>query len=80
MSARPVKGVTSATMQFEEWWAARRPALLRFAYVVTAGDAHLAEDLLQVTLTRMWRRWADIADTGADAYARRAIVNDAFLT
>ncbi len=71
-----VRGVTATTRSFDEWWVARRPALLRFAYAVAAGDAHRAEDVLQVVMVRVWRRWAHIIDDGADAYVRKAIVNE----
>jgi RNA polymerase sigma-70 factor (sigma-E family) len=53
---------------FEAWALARRGALARSAYLLTT-DVHLAEDLVQETLTRVadhWRR----AHRNPDAYAR----------
>ena len=44
-------------MQFEAYVAARGPALLRFAYVLTT-DAHAAEDLVQSALADTYRHWA----------------------
>jgi DNA-directed RNA polymerase specialized sigma24 family protein len=48
-------------------------ALLRSAYVLT-GDKHLAEDLVQTTLSRTHRAWGRLDDTShAEAYARRVM-------
>lgn len=58
---------------FESWVAARRPALLRTAYLLT-GDLHEAEDLVQNTLIRIVGHWRKIADA-PDPYVRRALVN-----
>lgn len=54
-------------------YAAGRP--LRTAYVLT-GDRGHAEDLLQEVLVRMHRRWRLIR-ISPEAYARRALVNEA---
>jgi len=60
---------------FREFVAARSPALLRTAWLLT-GDAHLAEDLLQTALARTWPQWARLHPTGdPDAYVRRVMVN-----
>ncbi|HET7071249.1 MAG TPA: SigE family RNA polymerase sigma factor [Nocardioides sp.] len=45
---------------FEEFVAARRPALLRSAYLLT-GSHHDAEDLVQTTLLRVVPKWSRIA-------------------
>src|SRR3954447_23795540 len=37
--------------QFRSYVITSRPALLRTATLLTAGDTHLAEDLVQTTLT-----------------------------
>jgi RNA polymerase sigma-70 factor (sigma-E family) len=39
------------------------------------GDWDRADDLVQETLVRLHRRWASIAIAGADAYARRVLLN-----
>ncbi len=59
--------------EFELWVHARGGALARSAYLLT-GDAHLAEDLLQETLTRVAQKWRKVGDS-PDAYARRVMHN-----
>jgi RNA polymerase sigma-70 factor (sigma-E family) len=59
--------------EFELWVRARGGALARSAYLLT-GDAHLAEDLLQETLTRVAQKWRRVGDS-PDAYARRVMHN-----
>jgi RNA polymerase sigma-70 factor (sigma-E family) len=59
---------------FEEFVAARGPRLLRVAWLLT-GDAHLAEDLLQTVLARVWPKWGRIADENPEAYVRKALVH-----
>ncbi|WP_344442386.1 SigE family RNA polymerase sigma factor [Kitasatospora nipponensis] len=59
---------------FEEYVAARQGALLRTAYLLT-GDAHLAQDLVQSTLLRVWQRWSRIGPMEhADGYVHRVMV------
>jgi RNA polymerase sigma-70 factor (sigma-E family) len=61
--------------EFELWVRARGGALARSAYLLT-GDTHLAEDLLQETLTRVAQKWRRVHREGApDAYARRVMHN-----
>ncbi|MFF0446232.1 SigE family RNA polymerase sigma factor [Streptomyces sp. NPDC004609] len=59
---------------FEEFVAARGPRLLRVAWLLT-GDAHLAEDLLQTVLARVWPRWRKIAGDHPEAYIRKALIH-----
>jgi RNA polymerase sigma-70 factor (sigma-E family) len=66
--------VRGATPSFEEFVAACGPRLLRVAWLLTA-DAHLAEDLLQTVLARIWPKWQRIAAGEPEAYARRALIN-----
>lgn len=62
-------------MEFEQYVAARGPALQRLAYVLT-GDAHAAEDLTQAALYDVLRHWRRVARAGhPDAYVRRVVVN-----
>lgn len=62
---------------FEEFMAARWQPLFRTAYLLT-GNRHDAEDLLQTALARTCVRWDAIRDKGAaDAYVRRAMLNEA---
>jgi RNA polymerase sigma-70 factor (sigma-E family) len=60
---------------FREFVAARRPALLRTAYLLTGNRAD-AEDLVQSVLAKTYLAWDRIEDRGAlDGYVRRAMVN-----
>jgi RNA polymerase sigma-70 factor (sigma-E family) len=59
---------------FEEYVAARMPALLRTAYLLT-GHPHDAEDLVQATLVKVVPAWKRIAGN-PDAYVRRVMVNE----
>lgn len=62
--------------EFTEWLAARQPALLRTAYLLT-GERHAAEDLLQTSLAKLYLAWDKVHDRGAvDGYARRIMVNE----
>ena len=60
---------------FDSWVAARGPALLRLAYVLT-GNATDAEDVVQDALSRALPRWSRISTVDdPDAYVRRMVVN-----
>ena len=62
--------------EFRAYVVASRPRLVRTATLLTAGDRHLAEDLVQTTLTRLFLAWPRIRKAdGPDAYARRTLVN-----
>ncbi|MFD9428417.1 MULTISPECIES: SigE family RNA polymerase sigma factor [unclassified Streptomyces] len=61
--------------EYLEFVAVRAKALYRSAYVLAAGDTHLAEDLVQETLGRVYVHWKRVA--GADspaAYAQTVLV------
>ncbi len=58
---------------FDDYVVARERHLLRVAYLL-AQDAHLAEDLVQTTLTRAWFAWHRI-DGDPDPYVRKILVN-----
>jgi RNA polymerase sigma-70 factor (sigma-E family) len=62
--------------QFHRFVATRRAGLVRTATLLTAGDAHLAEDLVQSTLTKLYVAWPAFqrADN-PDGYVRRTLVN-----
>ena len=60
---------------FNEYVVARTAALSRMAYLLTA-DHHLAEDLLQIGLTRLASRWPEVRHGSPDAYVRRILVNE----
>lgn len=62
--------------EFEQYVFARRAELLRTATLLTAGDRHLAEDLVQSTLTRLYVAWPAFQRArNPGGYARRALVN-----
>ncbi|HEX2132263.1 MAG TPA: SigE family RNA polymerase sigma factor [Actinophytocola sp.] len=63
-------------MEFGEYMARQRPALMRFATVLT-GQAWLADDLVSDVLCRAFERWDRISRMAEpNAYVRRMIVND----
>jgi RNA polymerase sigma-70 factor (sigma-E family) len=65
----------SAEGDFEAYVAARGPALLRLAYVLT-GNASDAQDVVQEALSRALPRWKRITEADdLDAYVRRMVVN-----
>jgi len=66
--------------QFSEYYAARGASLRASAYLL-CGDWHLAGDLTQTALTKLYLTWHRVrADGAVDAYARqiifRAFVDD----
>lgn len=64
-----------ADAEFGAYMAARWPVLVRTAYLLT-GDLHLAEDVAQSALTKVYASWRRVrrADD-VDAYVRRVLVN-----
>jgi RNA polymerase sigma-70 factor (sigma-E family) len=67
---------TDRDVGFRAFVSARRPALLRTATLLAAGDAHLAEDLVQTALTKLYVAWHRVdRDRGPEQYARRILVN-----
>lgn len=63
-------------MEFEEFAAARTPALLRYAYML-CGDRELARDLTQEVLIRTLVKWRRISRVEhPDAYLRAMLTNE----
>ncbi len=63
-------------MEFAEYVQTQRPALMRFATVLT-GHTWSADDLVSDVLGRAFERWDRIASTEhPHAYVRRMIVNE----
>lgn len=63
-------------MEFEEYAAARWPALYRTALLLTGQPAE-AEDLAQTTLVKVYAGWAKVSRADSpDAYVRRMLVNE----
>jgi RNA polymerase sigma-70 factor (sigma-E family) len=61
--------------EFTEFFAAAAPALRRTAYVVVR-DWHLAEDLTQQALAKLYVAWPRVREDTRMAYARRVVVNE----
>ena len=62
--------------EFTAYLAARQPALLRTAYLLT-GDQHQAEDVLQTSLAKLYLAWDRVRERDSvDAYVRRIMVNE----
>ena len=59
---------------FEEYVAARRPALLRTAYLLTGSHAD-AEDLVQTALVKVVPHWRRIADR-PEPYVRQVLARE----
>ena len=76
MTTMAEAGRTRVAMpDFDSWVAARGPALLRLAYVLT-GNGTDAEDVVQDALSRALPRWSRISTVDdPDAYVRRMVVN-----
>lgn len=53
----------------------RRSSLLRTSTALTAGDPHLAEDLVQKCLIKLYLAWPRIRSMHLDGYVRRSLVN-----
>src|SRR5262245_56545176 len=69
-SAEPVPVVP----RFDDFVRDRSQALCRTAFLLT-GDAHLAEDLVQVSLAKVVRSWDRIVATGDPMpYVRMCVV------
>jgi RNA polymerase sigma-70 factor (sigma-E family) len=62
--------------EFYDFVAGRRGKLLKTARLLTGGDIHLAEDLVQHVLTKLYVSWSSFkrADN-PDGYLRRVLVN-----
>ncbi|MFS1304873.1 SigE family RNA polymerase sigma factor [Streptosporangium longisporum] len=57
--------------RFREFVSARSPALMRLAFLLTGGDQHAAEDLLQTALVRTVARWKRVETP--EAYVRKVM-------
>ncbi|MGZ4521603.1 MAG: SigE family RNA polymerase sigma factor [Mycobacteriaceae bacterium] len=62
--------------EFQDLIAARGPALLRTAYLLT-GDQQLSEDLVQTSLEKALRHWSRIkVPEAAEGYVRRIMYRE----
>ena len=66
--------------EFMEFAAGRTGHLLRSACLLTSGDTHLAEDLVQETLSRMYVVWGRMARVDNPAAYSQTVLVRAFLS
>lgn len=66
--------------EFLEFAAARTGPLFRSACLLTSGDTHLAEDLTQETLGRMYALWGRISRIGNPAAYAQTVLVRTFLS
>lgn len=65
--------------EYAEFAAARAGHLYRSACLLTAGDTHLAEDLVQETLGRIYVRWGRVSRVGNPAGYAQTVLTRTFL-
>ncbi|MCL7426074.1 MULTISPECIES: SigE family RNA polymerase sigma factor [unclassified Streptomyces] len=63
--------------EFDAFVAARWSGLLHLARLLTAGDRHRAEDLLQESLVKLWSVWARVGEEAPEAYVRKVMARAA---
>ncbi|MFI0718626.1 SigE family RNA polymerase sigma factor [Streptomyces sp. NPDC021224] len=68
------------TEEYLEFARTRTGPLYRSACLLTSGDTHLAEDLVQETLGRMYVVWGRRATVGNPAAYARTVLVRTFLT
>lgn len=61
--------------EFADFVRAHRGSLMATARLLAAGDPHLAEDLVQTSLIRVYLAWGRARSGNPVAYARRTLVN-----
>jgi RNA polymerase sigma-70 factor (sigma-E family) len=72
------RGRPARDEEFVAFVAAATPRLRRTAYLM-CRDWHLAQDLTQLTLARMYASWGRIwRDVDLEAYSRRVLMNAVF--
>lgn len=64
-------------VEFDRFVAARWSPLLHLARLLTGGDRHRAEDLLQEALVKLWFAWPKVADQAPEAYVRKVLARAA---
>ncbi|MGW3176675.1 SigE family RNA polymerase sigma factor [Streptomyces sp. NPDC001153] len=63
--------------EYDAFVAARWSVLFHLARLLTGGDRHRAEDLLQESLVKLWFVWPKIADEAPEAYVRKVLARAA---
>ncbi len=64
---------------YQEFAAARAGHLYRSACLLTGGDTHLAEDLVQETLGRVYVKWRRVSRAGNPAAYAQTVLTRIFL-
>ncbi|MFI2740713.1 SigE family RNA polymerase sigma factor [Streptomyces sp. NPDC018711] len=67
----------SRTEEFHRFVASRWSTLLGLARLLTSGDRHRAEDLLQEALVKLWFAWPKVGEQTPEAYVRKVLVRTA---
>ncbi|MFJ8073905.1 SigE family RNA polymerase sigma factor [Streptomyces sp. NPDC096176] len=70
----------SRAEEYREFAASRATHLYRSACLLTSGDTHLAEDLVQETLGRMYVLWGRLARIDNPAGYAQTVLVRSFLT
>ncbi|WP_193511914.1 SigE family RNA polymerase sigma factor [Streptomyces griseoloalbus] len=65
--------------EYAEFAAARAGHLYRSACLLTAGDTHLAEDLVQETFGRLYARWGRVSRADNPAGYAQTVLTRTFL-
>ncbi|WP_350280645.1 SigE family RNA polymerase sigma factor [Kribbella sp. HUAS MG21] len=61
---------------FTDYVSAHRGRMMRIARLLTSGDPHWAEDLVQTALTKLYLKWGAIRpENGAARYADKILIN-----
>ncbi|MFF2523994.1 SigE family RNA polymerase sigma factor [Streptomyces liangshanensis] len=71
---------TTRADDFKQFAAGRTNPLFRSACLLTSGDTHLAEDLVQETLGRMYAVWGRVARIDNPAGYAQTVLVRTFLT
>jgi RNA polymerase sigma-70 factor (sigma-E family) len=66
---------TERDEEYRAYVVARRASLVRTATFLACGDHHVAEDLVQTALMRMYVAWPRVRSETVDAYARKSLLN-----
>ncbi|MDR7281046.1 SigE family RNA polymerase sigma factor [Catenuloplanes atrovinosus] len=78
LDAAPVAAPASPDAGFTEFATVAAPRLRRTAYLMTR-DWHLAQDLTQITLARMYASWKRVRRAAnLEAYSRKVLMNVVF--
>jgi hypothetical protein len=62
---------SSRDEEFSAFVQTRRTGLVRSACLLTAGDTHLAEDLVQTALARLYVAWPKVRRAGTESAGAR---------